>query len=238
VIAVLTAVLYCLPTRAQDRDAANGEICYTGEFDRNERSEKRVTLYLDDPANPDDGGLPRLEMEQWGVPNILFSDLGIGCQSETDGTRYCSIDCDGGNLRYTRLPDGSLFVQLGHLMMGAALDSVLANRFDADGLGLDGSFVLAPQPPEACARRWTSSRAFTGEAVGMRAGDFSPTVEQVERSLAQLGHFAGAPDWYFSAETTAAVERFQRSVGFAETGLVDPATRRRLNVLQVVLGGC
>lgn len=60
-------------------------------------------------------------------------------------------------------------------------------------------------------------------AAGMTDGE---DVRQLEQNLAALGHFADAPDARFTARTTAAVKRWQKSLGVEQTGAVPRATIR------------
>lgn len=54
-------------------------------------------------------------------------------------------------------------------------------------------------------------------ASGMSDGQ---DVRQLERSLADLGTFSGAPDAHFDSVTQAAVRRWQHTVGVEETGTI------------------
>jgi peptidoglycan hydrolase-like protein with peptidoglycan-binding domain len=57
----------------------------------------------------------------------------------------------------------------------------------------------------------------------LRAGDSGPDVREVEQNLAALGYGGFTVDTKFTAATAAAVKRWQKDRGYAQTGVVDPA---------------
>lgn len=64
---------------------------------------------------------------------------------------------------------------------------------------------------------------------GLRAGQRSSAVRQLQTRLRQLNHFRANPTGYYGSITTAAVRSFQRSVGLPGTGQADAVTLRALN---------
>jgi peptidoglycan hydrolase-like protein with peptidoglycan-binding domain len=57
----------------------------------------------------------------------------------------------------------------------------------------------------------------------LHAGDSGPDVREVERNLAALGYGGFTVDTRFNAATAAAVRRFQKDHGYAQSGVLDPA---------------
>jgi general secretion pathway protein A len=59
-------------------------------------------------------------------------------------------------------------------------------------------------------------------------GDFGPTVEWLQRALAQTGHFSGIPDGGYGEKTREAVRAFQIATNIPSDGRVGPLTKIRL----------
>ena len=93
-------------------------------------------------------------------------------------------------------------------------------------LGL-GNFLAAqalePYPPSA-----TSTAGMLGP------GSRGDAVKDLQRRLHNLGYYTANIDGNYGPETELAVSQFQRDVGFAETGFVDPATWQRIEISQLL----
>ncbi|WP_027345678.1 peptidoglycan-binding domain-containing protein [Hamadaea tsunoensis] len=58
----------------------------------------------------------------------------------------------------------------------------------------------------------------------LRSGDTGEDVRELERNLAALGYHGFTVDATFNAATATAVRRFQKDHGYAQSGVLDPAT--------------
>lgn len=72
--------------------------------------------------------------------------------------------------------------------------------------------------------------------------DKGPDIKQLEQSLADLGFFGGTPDEKFTAATTTAIKKWQKSLGLEQTGTIALGTivfepeDVRVNSVETVLG--
>ncbi|MCR8726186.1 peptidoglycan-binding protein [Frigidibacter sp. ROC022] len=167
-----------------------------------------------------------------GAPYVRFE---FTCPLDDEGHASCGVECDGGNVTLDT-EDGRLTADFEHLRFESARIESLSFglvQFDADGLGFTGRYQLDPAPPEAC------DGAGQAQPYLLEPGDFYPAVARIESYLAAGGYLAEPPDWYYTAETAAAVAAFQAEVGLPQTGKSDAALLRRLGVFTgYALGGC
>jgi peptidoglycan hydrolase-like protein with peptidoglycan-binding domain len=116
------------------------------------------------------------------------------------------------------------------------LTEAAVQRFQqAHGLAIDG--VVGPQTRSALrAVQASQHRSPAGTNVirpgaGYRSPGGSERVLEVQRLLQSLRYETGPLDGLFGPRTQAAVQWFQVHRGFRPTGIVDPATLRRLRAL-------
>ena len=75
----------------------------------------------------------------------------------------------------------------------------------------------------------------TAVEVGMLGpGSRGDEVKDLQRRLHNLGYYKANIDGTYGPETELAVSRFQQDVGLTETGFVDPATRQRIEISQLL----
>ncbi|MFE3838825.1 peptidoglycan-binding domain-containing protein [Pseudogemmobacter sonorensis] len=198
-------------------------------------------LELSPGAPPHPGGLAELTWSESGDFDLTFPGAPTAvfnghCALGPDGRAHCSINCDGGNLYLTRNETGIEMDFRGFRLESLRFDSIAfgIEQWDADGLSVSGRFDLRPAAPGTCA-----ALARRRPELTLEPGDYSATVERVERALALSGQFAEAPDWLYTAATAEAVRRFQIEMGIEADGRVDPALLRLLGVrVSYGSGGC
>ncbi|MCS4275652.1 peptidoglycan hydrolase-like protein with peptidoglycan-binding domain [Mycetocola sp. BIGb0189] len=131
--------------------------------------------------------------------------------------------------------------KLGH---GAARDLATALSGTITGLpaggatiGLGHTLFSVDNKPVTLLRG--SIPAWREFAAGMDKG---PDIKQLEQSLADLGFFGGTPDEKFTAATTTAIKKWQKSLGLEQTGTIALGTivfepeDVRVNSVETVLG--
>jgi len=109
------------------------------------------------------------------------------------------------------------------------------------GSGSSGAFgVVGPdEGAEAAAPARLASSQLAGDPVldsllrGERLiskGTKGASVERIQRALAALGSDVGRPDGSFGPKTEAAIKAAQKKAGLPETGIVDAATLRAIDL--------
>jgi peptidoglycan hydrolase-like protein with peptidoglycan-binding domain len=91
------------------------------------------------------------------------------------------------------------------------------------------SFQTSPVPQSPAA-------AGTGASGDLKRGDRGAGVETVQRQLAELG-LTKETSGVFSAQTEQAVKRFQSEHKLKSTGVVDAATKKKLQAAHELLAG-
>lgn len=66
------------------------------------------------------------------------------------------------------------------------------------------------------------------QAFWLQVGKSGKSVSVLQEGLTLLGHYAGTIDGLFGSRTRNGVQNFQRSVGLAGTGVLDPKTKAAL----------
>src|SRR5262249_2047152 len=99
---------------------------------------------------------------------------------------------------------------------------------------LEGTFLLEPKSNDVC---FVARVQPTITEIPLRAGDYSPRVETLEKALSDLGYFLGNPEWYFTEDTRNAVRNYQWSRGLPATGIADRETLNTLYLEQAVSRG-
>ena len=101
-------------------------------------------------------------------------------------------------------------------------------NFSQPSPALDLGSFLAAQALEP------SSPSVSPEAGMLGPGSRGDEVKDLQRRLYTLGYYRASIDGTYGPETELAVSQFQRDVGFAATGFVDPATWQRIEISQLL----
>lgn len=162
-----------------------------------------------------------LTLAEYGLP-LRFYKRWDYCSSigepDEKGRFECGYDCNGGrgDIAFKEQDDTILLDSITHL-----------SSREGNGTQLVGQFRLKKVEPEVCktaeAEVWEDNKRRQ-----RKLGDFDYYVFDLKANLAKLSYLSETPDWLFTENTKAAIQRFQLDVGMTPTGVADIDTQEKL----------